>query len=114
MISFQDELVRTALALYLDLRPTDIHPHARLNEDLGLEPLDLILVLFRLEEFTDVEFAAADLESVATVSDLERVVRESVRAARDADEPDGRDGDPSRSGVHAIGAGPTTRAAGTK
>jgi hypothetical protein len=74
----------------------------------------LILVLFRLEEFTDVEFAVTELEGVATVADLERVVREAIRAARDSDEPEKERGDQAISGVHELDTAKKPRAAGTK
>ena len=74
-------LVRAALGNYLDLKPTDIDTNAELERDLGLEPLDLVLIVFRLEEFADAEFSISDLEGVVTVGDLEALVREWLREA---------------------------------
>ena len=56
MSSFQSELVRVAIAIYLDLKPSEIRRNAHLKRDLGLEPLDVILIVFRLEELTDAEW----------------------------------------------------------
>jgi acyl carrier protein len=85
MTSFQSELVRVAIAIYLDLKPSEIRRNAHLKRDLGLEPLDVILIVFRLEELTDAEFTMADLRGVETVADLERTFRESTEGSDDDD-----------------------------
>lgn len=69
------EIVRFALALHLEAEPYEIEEHQRLEEDLGLDPLDLVLVVLRLEELGEVEFPVADLEGIRTVGDLVAVVR---------------------------------------
>jgi acyl carrier protein len=75
MADIQLEVVRFALALHLSVDPDRIEPDHRLEADLGLEPLDLVLVVLRLEEIEEAEFPVADLESVTTVADLVAVVR---------------------------------------
>jgi acyl carrier protein len=82
------QLVRVALAAYLDSKPSEIDPNAELERDLGLEPLDLALIVFRLEEFADAEFSISDLEDVVTVGDFEAIVTEWMRSAsiHDADD----------------------------
>ncbi|MBX3264256.1 MAG: hypothetical protein KIS78_28155 [Labilithrix sp.] len=69
------EIVCFALALHLGIDPDEVDPSHRLDEDLGLDPLDLVLVVLRLEELGDVEFPVADLEGLRTVDDLVDVVR---------------------------------------
>ncbi|MBX3228531.1 MAG: hypothetical protein KIT84_07755 [Labilithrix sp.] len=68
------ELVVFALALHLQIDPDEVHEAQRLDEDLGLDPLDLVLVVLRLEEIGEGEFPVGDLEGIATVRDLARVV----------------------------------------
>lgn len=69
------EIVSFALALHLEIDPAEIDETQNLEEDLGLDPLDLVLVVLRLEEIGDGEFPVGDLESVITVKDLASVVR---------------------------------------
>ena len=76
MVDVQLEVVRSALALHLSVDPTAIELEHRLEADLGLDPLDLVLVVLRLEEIEGAEFPVADLETVTTVADLVSVVRE--------------------------------------
>jgi acyl carrier protein len=104
MAYLRDDFVRVALAQYLDLRPSDIDREAVLGRDLGLEPLDLVLIVFRLEEFADAEFSVSDLEGVVTVADFEQVVKGWVRDAS-IDDDDDADApvDASLSGTHVVG-----------
>ncbi len=69
------EIVRFALALHLDIDPEMISDAQELDRDLGLDPLDLVLIVLRLEELNEIEFPVADLEGIATVGDLAEVVR---------------------------------------
>ena len=69
------EIVRFALALHLDVVPDAIVEGDSLSEDLGLDPLDLVLVVLRLEELAEAEFPVADLENALTVGDLVDIVR---------------------------------------
>lgn len=69
------EIVRFALALHLAVDPRDIAETDRLEADLGLDPLDLVLVALRLEEIEEGEFPVARLETVTTVADLVAIVR---------------------------------------
>lgn len=75
MVDKSFHLVRFALALHLDLAPDAIAQEDRLAEDLGLDPLDLVLVVLRLEEVVQAEFPVADLEHATTVFDLVEIVR---------------------------------------
>jgi acyl carrier protein len=69
------ELVRFALAQHLGCEPEDVDETNRLEEELGLDPLDLVLVVLRLEELGEVDFPMADLEHVMTVGDLAAMVQ---------------------------------------
>jgi acyl carrier protein len=74
-MDIQLEVVRFALALHLSVDPERIEPEHSLEADLGLDPLDLVLVVLRLEEVEDAEFPVADLATVTTVADLVNLVR---------------------------------------
>lgn len=94
------EIVRFALALHLEAEPYEIEEHQRIEEDLGLDPLDLVLVVLRLEELGEVEFPVAELEGIRTVGDLVAVVRrwcgeeeEDEEADEEEDRPPARDQD---------------------
>jgi acyl carrier protein len=75
LIDMPLEIVRFALALHLRTDPHDIALGDRLEADLGLDPLDLVLVALRLEEVEEGEFPVALLETVTTVADLVGLVR---------------------------------------
>jgi acyl carrier protein len=64
------EIVRIALALHLDAPPETLAEGQHLEADLGLDALDLILVVLRLDELADAEFPVAELEHAQTVADL--------------------------------------------
>ena len=87
MADIELEVVRFALALHLSADPGRIEPEHRLEADLGLDPLDLVLVVLRLEEIEDAEFPVADLETVITVADLVGVVRAWSRSERSGIHP---------------------------
>jgi len=82
MSRLHQDLVRAALALHLDVDPDTIKPDARLSEDLGLDPLDLVLVVLRLEEVAEAELPIGELEGVETVRELTDVVLAWTREAR--------------------------------
>jgi acyl carrier protein len=80
------EIVCFALGFHLGIDSDAITVEHRLDEDLGLDPLDLVLVVLRLEELGDVEFPVADLEGLRTVRDLVDVVQRWCTECEEADE----------------------------
>lgn len=62
--------VRTALAEYLKRDVTTIKPGDALRDDLGLDSLTTIELLYHIEEEFDVEVPDADLLSLVTVADV--------------------------------------------
>lgn len=70
-----DNLVRIAVALHLDASLDSVHSEDHLERDLGLDPLDLVLVVLRLDELVGAQCALADLQELETVADLENMVR---------------------------------------
>jgi acyl carrier protein len=78
------QLVLTAVANHLRVDVRSIHLDAHLAGDLGLDALDLILIVLRLDEITSTEIAIADLEGIESVRDLRDVVRVWMRVERNS------------------------------
>jgi acyl carrier protein len=70
-----DDRVRHALARHLKTDPLLLGASDRLGEDLGLDALDLVLIVLAFEEQAKVEFPMGDLQSVRTVADLASLTR---------------------------------------
>jgi len=62
--------IRTALAQHLKRDVSKIRPTDRLREDLGLDSLAMIELLFKIEEHFDLEIPNEDLSKIATVADV--------------------------------------------
>jgi hypothetical protein len=77
-----DEIVTRALALQLRVPHSVIHSKHRLEGDLALQPLDVVLVVLRIEdELGHVEVPFHLLDGVRTVEDLTGVVRRFDRTS---------------------------------
>ena len=76
MIQLQSDRLGLALSRHLGLRAETFEAAMRLEEDLGLDPLDLVLVALRLEEEEQSEFPLGGLESIRTVADFTELVEE--------------------------------------
>jgi acyl carrier protein len=87
MIDSQREIVRRAVASYLDVDPAGIRPGQRLHRDLALHPLDVALIMLDIEEMEEVELPIDHLNGVETVSDLIHLLRQ----ARDGERREGAD-----------------------
>ena len=77
MRSIAEATVYEALAMHLDIEEDEIDDAKRLDEDLGLDPLDLVMIALRLEDLEPGfgEFQLAELGGAKTVGDLVFVVR---------------------------------------
>jgi len=62
--------VREALAQYLKRDVATIKPSDSLRDDLGLDSLATIELLYQIEEAFDVEIPDTDLPSLVTVADV--------------------------------------------
>ena len=62
--------IRTALAQHLKKDVASIQPDHRLREDLGLDSLSTLELLFKLEEGFDMEIPNEDLPQLATVQSV--------------------------------------------
>ena len=72
--------IRTALAQHLKRDISKIRPQDRLREDLGLDSLAMIELLFKIEEHFDLEIPNEDLSRVTTVADVTVYVEEKLGA----------------------------------
>ncbi len=73
--------VRNAVARHLSLDAAQIVPALHLRNDLGLDPLDLVLIALRLEDMEQIDFPIEQLGSVATVAELTRLFRAWIEAS---------------------------------
>src|SRR5262249_48145276 len=70
--------LQAALAQHLKRDPASIHPGDRLREDLGLDSLAMIELLFKVEEHFDLEIPNEDLSRITTVADVTAYVEEKL------------------------------------
>ena len=78
-------LVRRTLARYAGRPENALHPRLRLEADLDLTPLELVLLAVDIEEAVGVEIPVEGLASVETVGDLMRFFRRALSPARRSD-----------------------------
>jgi acyl carrier protein len=72
--------IRTALAQHLKRDVGKVRPEGRLREDLGLDSLAMIELLFKIEEHFDLEIPNEDLSRITTVADVTAYVEEKLGA----------------------------------
>ncbi len=72
------DTVRCAVAQHLDIESGEVRPTHRFERDLGLHPLDVVLIALRLEEVENVELPIDGLDSVHKVSDLTALLRSVI------------------------------------
>lgn len=75
------EQVRDAMITMFELSPEEVHPGARLVDDLGLDSIDAVDLSVRIQEITGKTVEEEDLKSVETVSDIFTVVQQLVSNA---------------------------------
>jgi len=73
--SLETEIIQ-ALAKALRREPSTIRPEDHLREDLGLDSLAVIELLFKLEEAFDLQIPDQDLPNLATVAAVLAYVEE--------------------------------------
>jgi len=76
------EQVRRTLAHYAGRPAKALHPRLRLEADLDLMPLELVLVATEIEEAVGMEVPVEGLASVETVADLMRFFRRALAHGR--------------------------------
>lgn len=62
--------IRTALGEYLKRDPATIEPRHALREDLGLDSMATIELLFKIEEVFDLQIPDQDLQKLTRVADV--------------------------------------------
>jgi acyl carrier protein len=75
----QEDLVRSALCLYLDRDTKSVHGSDDLESDLGMTTLDVVLVALHLEDLMAVELPIEKIEDVHTVTDFVRFIDTCMR-----------------------------------
>ena len=75
-------VVRSSLAHHLDRAASSIHGWQRLDRDLELQPLTLVLVALDVEEIEDVLLPVEQLSALETVGELVALVSRTVARGR--------------------------------
>ena len=70
--------IRTALADYLKRDPASITTSQSLREDLGLDSMATIELLFRIEEAFDLQIPDEHLQGLVTVADVTSYVEKRL------------------------------------
>jgi len=75
-----EERIITGLAKVLNKQPSQIQKESRLIEDLEVDSLDALDMIFKLEEEFDIEIPQGELP-FATVQDVINYVQEKTKGA---------------------------------
>ena len=76
-----DATVRKTIAHHVGLDPAQVEPALSLTNDLGLDPLDLVLIALRLEDIEQIDFPIEQLGTVHTVGELTRLFQAWIQAS---------------------------------
>ena len=76
------ERIQISLAEYLKRDRQTITPAYSLRDDLGLDSMATIELLFRIEEAFEIQIPDEDLHKLATVGDVIAYVEQKVRPTR--------------------------------
>src|SRR5574341_2129055 len=76
--------IRTALGSYLKRDPASIEPRQALREDLGLDSMATIELLYQIEEAFDFQIPDQDLQKLHTVADVIGYVEGRVKPSSPA------------------------------
>jgi acyl carrier protein len=82
-----DNVVRRAVARHLGVAATAIDPFHHLEQDLHLQPLDIVLIVLAIEDAEQIELPIAQLDSRATVAGLTTLLRRVYASIRHAYRP---------------------------
>ncbi|HEY1692768.1 MAG TPA: acyl carrier protein [Polyangiaceae bacterium] len=72
------ELVRRTIVRHAGVPARHLHPWLRLDADLDLTPLELVLIATEIEEALGVELPVEDLAPAETVGDVLRFFRRAL------------------------------------
>lgn len=73
--------IRTALGEYLKRDPATVHPGQHLRDDLGLDSMAVIELLYRIEEAFDFQIPDQDLIGLTTVGHVVSYVEKRLGVA---------------------------------
>lgn len=76
---YVEQRIVDGLAKILNRRPDQVPKEARLNEDLNIDSLDTLEMIFKLEEEFKIEIAAKAESSFVTVQDVIAYVQQKVK-----------------------------------
>jgi acyl carrier protein len=74
--------ITQALAEYLKRDPSTIEEHHHLRDDLGLDSMAVIELLYRIEEAFDLQIPDQDLPSLTTVGSVSTYVQKRLAPAK--------------------------------
>lgn len=76
------EIVRSIVALHLDLPPDDLKPETRFDSaEVDCDDVDMVMIVVLLEQHFDIEINDDDVDGkVHTVADLTDVVANALKA----------------------------------
>lgn len=72
------QTLKDTLVEQFELDPDTITPDARLSDDLGLDSIDAVDMILKVQELTGCKVAPEDFKQVRTVGDVEQVIRRLV------------------------------------
>lgn len=76
------DLVKEALAELFRLDPARVTLEAHLADDLGIDSIDAVDLLYRVERLTGLKIGAEDFRGVRTVGDLVEAIARLPQAER--------------------------------
>lgn len=83
-MTYAEELVYSTLARRLDRDPSSIRATHHVEDDLGIDTFDLVLIALDIECAMDAEFPFARLGRIRTVGDLVAGVRDLLHEIEEA------------------------------
>ena len=75
------ERIRTIVVDLLGVDPQDVHPKARIREDLEADSLDLVELVMAFEEEFGGEIYDEEAQNISTIGDAVAVVEEKMASA---------------------------------
>lgn len=76
------EHLSASLVDMFEIDPDDIHPDARLYEDLDIDSLDAVDLVIQLRDFTGAKVRPEQFKEVRTVGDVVNVVHSLIETPR--------------------------------
>lgn len=70
-----EKRIAEVISWTLHLPASQLHPHTHLRDDLFLDPVDLLLLIAKLEYSFNVYLSPEEAEAIATVQDLYACIR---------------------------------------